>query len=167
MGLITEQQLDNEFHEQFWSNFRDYLHRNNSSLKPFDNLFDPYDSYDGINSYSGFYLGDIEESSTLWLIAWIRPGGSRIASKLRIDADGESMFEKLKADQDSIQECFGEVELKWDDPPRFSVGVYQDDVDFTDPFIYKELFEWLHINLEKIERVFNNRLAVYFLQESS
>lgn len=74
MHLIMEERLDNEFHEQFWSNFRDYLNRSNSSLKPIDNLFRPYEPRDGsLNSYSGFYFGDIRETSTLWLIAWIWP----------------------------------------------------------------------------------------------
>ena len=164
MSLIMEVHLDNEFHEQFWLNFRDYLNRSNSSLKPLEDLFDPYESRSGLNSYSGFYFGDIRERSTLWLIAWICPDRSQIAAKLRVDSSKESIFERLKEDKDSIQECFGEVRLDWDLPPRFSVGMYQDGVDFTDPFIYQELFEWLHVNLEKIERVFNDRLAAYFLE---
>ena len=167
MNQIIEMNLDDEFHERFWSNFRDYLDRNNSSLKPVENLFDSYSPRGSLNSYSGFYFGDIRKRSTLWLIAWIWPDRSRIAAKLRVDESLEPVFGMLEEDKDSIQEYFGEVVLDWDSPPDFSVGVYQDDVDFTDPFIYHKLYEWLQVNLEKIERVFNDRLATYFIEGSS
>ena len=167
MNLIMEVHFDNEFHEQFWSKFRDYLNRSNSSLKPLDGLFNSYESNDTIHSYSGFYLGDIRDRNSLWLIGWIWPDRSQIAAKLRIHETKESIFERLREDENSIQECFEEVRLEWDKPPKFSVGMYQDDIDFTDPFIYQNLFEWLHIHLEKIEEVFNNRLVVYSLERFS
>lgn len=167
MSLIMEVHFDNEFHEQFWSKFREHLNKSNSSLQPLDNLFDAYDQNVGINSYSGFYIGDIRTRSTLWLIGWIWPERSQIAAKLRVHTNMESIFEKLKEDEHFIQEYFGEETVEWNLPPKFSVGMYQENVDFTDPFIYQNLFEWLHINLEKIEKVFNNRLAFYSLESFS
>ena len=161
-GSTNKIEFDNDFHREFWSEFRGYLEQHENSLKPYENLFDPINYSGSINSYSGFDFGThIRES--LWLIGWIWPERSQIAAKLRIASSQESLFQRLKEDQGSIQERFGETRFTWDSPPRFSIGVYQYNVDFTDYANRDNLFEWLHINLEKIEQVFINKFAEYFL----
>lgn len=71
----------------------------------------------------------------------------------------------MKKDRDSIHAFFGS-ELIWNEPPSNSVGVYKSDLDFEDESTYQDLFEWLRERLEKLERVFLGKLALYFIQRN-
>ena len=161
----SEVNFDDDFYDQFWRNFRKHLSKEDSSLTPFTKLYDVQKSTrnNNIYTYSGYNFGWFNNRS-LWLLGWTDVTNDRISAKLRLKNVEEmsSLFEQLKEDQESIHTHFG-GNLEWDDPPQYSVGVYRSSVEFGNTSNHEELFEWLHENLEKLERVFMWKLASYFV----
>ena len=157
----SEVNFDKNFYDQFWSNFRNYLTQKRSMLSPVEKLYNLSDN--GKYTYSGYNFGWFNDRS-LWLLGWTDVTNDRISAKLRLKNVEEmsSLFEQLKEDQESIHTHFG-GNLEWDDPPQYSVGVYKNSVEFGNTSNHEELFEWLHENLEKLERVFMWKLASYFV----
>ena len=153
--------FDRPFYDEFWGNYRNYLIQNNSSINPCDNLYDltGNDKY----TYSGYKYGWFDEWS-LWIIGWTDVAQDRICTKLRLKSDEKYgiIFDKLKNDRDSIHNNFG-GELEWDDPPKYSVGVYKNNVKLGDRSTHEELYYWLRENMEKLEKVFLWQFASYFL----
>ena len=164
--------FDVDFHERFWTQCHEYLTNYSALLEPFGSLNrdkscdishgeEPSRSY----SFLGCSFGDLNDRS-LWLIGWIYPAQGRIAAKLRLDRrTRETLFNQLRADKTSIDTYFNDEELEWDEIPKYSIGVYKNDVDFTNVSNWHESFEWLRVNLEKIEVIFLNKLAWYYLNE--
>ena len=167
----TEVPLDDTFHKQFWSQFRRHLSEQNCSLQPYGrhrrNAHCDIDR-EVRYSYFGCFFGDFHvRYENLWLIGWIWPSEGQISAKLSIE--NEQVFNKLIADKDSIETRFNQGELEWHDPPTYSVGIYKfvETSDFTVEANWQGLFEWLRINLERIEKVFMNKLALYYIEEQS
>ena len=164
-----------DYHKQFWTGFRIFFTTSIISevgffQKPFDNLFDPYtQNDDSISSYSGFTflnIGSGRFNSTLWLIGWIHPKRSQVAAKLCVDRNNnqaQTLFEKLNSDKDNINDLFGDT-LNWEAPPIPSVGIYINDVE-NDDWIngIPHLYQWLYDNLIKLNKVFSETLARYYI----
>ena len=158
----SEVTFDKQFYDQFWHEFHNHLIHNESLLKPFAERY----NFSGENNqwtYAGIHFGAFEEKP-IWLTGWtdVNNGNNgKIAAKL-CTRNMNSLFEQLKEDQESIHTHFGD-DLDWNKPPRYSVGVYKNSVEFGNTSNHEELFEWLRENLEKLERVFMWKLASYFV----
>ncbi len=158
----NETTFNRQFYDQFWNDFGNYLIHNGSQLKPFK---EPYNFYgeDNRYTYAGIHFGAFEEEP-IWLIGWTDVINGRIAAKLRF-RNLDSLFDQLKEDQESIHAFFG-GNLEWDRPPHKSVGLYRSSIDFGNTSSHGELFEWLHENFEKLERVFMWKLASYYVDNN-
>ncbi len=165
-------------HEEFWRGFYEYLKEKNSTLRHFGSLTHRGQLYDlmrnGI-SYSGCDFGLMHfginknrfMARYIWLVGAFHPDGRWLSAKIRLKKDvSEDLFDILKRDIESIESHFeNRHEFEWDAQPQYSIGVFRDGIDFKDKENWKELFEWLCVNLEKLEQVFMNRLALYFYED--
>lgn len=142
---------DNHSHLQFWSAFRDYLSGRESSLNPWE--------WNKDNDYFGFHIGNLED---IWFVAWRNNKGTQIAVKLCLKGENaESYFDRLKAQQQSIEAEFGQ-QLQWDKNPAYSpfpqTGLYNLHVAI-DKADWPNQFEWLCRTLEKLDAVFRTRIS--------
>ncbi|MYC75163.1 DUF4268 domain-containing protein [Candidatus Poribacteria bacterium] len=102
----------------------------------------------------------------IWLVAAITPCKGWISAKVRFSEYVPiELFDMLTKDIEQIKSCFDTPnQVDWDKPgpgPK-RVGFFRSKIDFDDKSSWEELFEWLCVNLEKLEQVFMNFLALYF-----
>lgn len=143
----------------FWIEFFDYLTKNDSEIK--DSL-DIKSLYDQNAHICQFYLYG-NNISNLCLIGVINLELNMIAAKLLVVKDGKRIYNLLYKNteyQKLIQAHFKSPVL-WHKPPKYSVGVYKYDVNFNDIAERECLFEWLHINLEKLQEFLANTADQY------
>lgn len=147
----------NSWPEQFYAQFREDLTANNSPLRPL-----ALDWNEKSPSYLGFDLGRWPE---IWLAAWVDLRGPRIAANLHLKlSDAGLRFNELKNNRQEIERQFG-AELQWEKSPRWNrevsqVGVYN-NADPTDKSDWSNQFEWLREKLEKLNEVFQGRVAEF------
>ena len=136
---------------RFWSKFREYLTENNSSLDPQGSSENP--------QYFGFRLGEI---SDIWLAAWRHQNNKYFGVNLHLKGQNAlSYFDKLKEQQSEIETEL-DAALRWEKSPRHNrlipqVGLYK-NMDLPDETDWPNQFEWLHLNLEKLDKVFRPRV---------
>ena len=144
--------IEGDSRTRFWSKFREYLTESNSSLDPREQSENP--------QYFGFRIGEIPD---IWLAAWRHQNNTYFAANLHLKGqNSELYFDRLKEQQDEIETEFGGT-LRWERSPKHNrpvpqVGLYKnmnspEDVDWPNQF------EWLRLNLEKLDEIFRSRVA--------
>lgn len=147
---------DNDWREEFFSEFRRHLPANSSPLKPLEwNRNSP--------DYLGFNIGRWPE---IWLSGWISATRRQIAANLHMEGpNAASRFDELMSNRQEIESRFG-AELQWEKSPFWSrevpqVGIYKSNADPTDRSDWPNQFGWLREKLEKLDGIFRARVAEF------
>lgn len=139
---------------QFWIAFKNYMEQKRSFVRcqkpsPQHWMVHPI-------GRSGFQLDSIASS-------WSSETGTAdpvIRAELSMgDKHAKIYFTMLSAQKDAIERDFGQP-LVWHNPQdRRACKIYvRQPADFTNPEKWAEQHEWLRVNLEKLHRVFANRV---------
>lgn len=145
-----------DWREQYFAEFRRHLPANDSPLNPLEWKRDSPD-------YLGF---DIGRSRDIWLAGWISAGQRQIAANLHMKGpNASSRFDELKNNRQEIESQFS-AGLQWKESPPWSsgvpqVGVYKNNTDPTDRSDWPNQFEWLREKLERLNEVFQGRVAEF------
>lgn len=147
---------DNDWREEFFSEFGRHLTANGSLLNPLE-----------WNRNSPDYLGfDIGRWPEIWLSGWISATQRQIAANLHVKVpDAGSRFDELESNRQEIETQFG-AGLQWKKSPPWNpavpqVGIYTNNTDPTDRSDWPNQFEWLRDKLEKLYVIFRARVAEF------
>lgn len=159
-------------YSEFWSGFHEYIRKEKSHLKHFGSLKsqDLYDLRDGI-SYSGCDLGFITGDKytrykRLWLAGILNSEEDWLSAKVILRGESHRfLFDALKKEAMFIERHF-QTQFKFElyDPPKYSIGILRENINFERKRGWKNLFEWLRHNLEELEYVVINKFALYFYE---
>ena len=164
---------DEQFHNEFWSNFKEHLSNSESRLIPFDNKPRIYHSNDGkLYSYFGCPLGSKtsikRERAPIWLATLINPQTDTnnvsvcLSIDCKTDQNHKTLFEKLKSNQSHIKTLFDD---EFNCSQRRDIGysgVYN-TVDFSDRKNHEDIFNWMIDSLERVESVLSREIIFYYL----
>lgn len=139
---------------QFWIDFKNYIERKKSFVrcqKP-----SPQHWMNHPIGRSGFFLTSIASS---WSSETNTAGGEIRTEFAISDNNAKTYFAMLHAEKEAIERDFGQP-LIWHNPPnKRGCKIYvRQQADFTDPKKWEEQHEWLRVNLEKLHRVFAQRV---------
>ena len=143
--------IEGDSRTRFWSKFLEYLTESNSSLDPQERSENP--------QYFGFHIGEV---SDIWLAAWRHQNNTYFAVNLHLKGPNAQLyFDKLKEQQDEIETEFGAA-LQWEKSPKHNpsvpqVGLYE-NMNSPEDIDWSNQFEWLRLNLEKLDEVFRPRV---------
>lgn len=170
-GRKAPPEFDEQFHNEFWANFKEYLSNSESRLIPFDNKPRIYHSNDGkLYSYFGCYLGSktsIKGKRPIWLATLIEPqiDTNNVSVYLSIDCktgqNHKTLFEKLKSNQSHIKTLFDD---EFDCSQRGQIGysgIYN-TVDFSDRKNHEDIFNWTISSLEHVRSVLSVEIISYY-----
>lgn len=144
--------VEGDSRTRFWSKFHEHLTENNSSLDPQRSSENP--------QYFGFRIGEV---SDIWLAAWRHPNNKYFGVNLHLKGPNAQLyFDKLKEQQNEIETELGAA-LEWKKSPSYNpsvpqVGLYK-NMDSPEETDWPNQFKWLRLNLEKLGRVFQPRVA--------
>ena len=137
---------------RFWSEFHKHLTESNSLLDPQGSSENP--------QYFGFRIGEV---SDIWLAAWRHQDNKYFAVNLHLKGQNAQLyFDKLKEQQNEIENELGTT-LEWKKSPSYNpsvpqVGLYK-NMDSSEEADWSNQFEWLRLNLEKLDEVFRPRVT--------
>lgn len=144
--------IEGDWRERFWYKFREYLTEEmNSPI-----------AANSFPSNNPFYLGfDIGvPTDQIWTAAWLDPKQRQIAANLHLSGVAKEHFSMLKAHLDNHQSEF-DGEFKWWKSSRnvpYRLGFYN-NADWMNQEDWRDQFEWLRLNLESLDEVFQSRVA--------
>ncbi len=147
-------EIEGDSRTRFWSKFHEHLTENNSSL-------DPQGPCENLQ-YFGFRIGEI---SDIWLAAWRHQNNKYFAVNLHLKGQNAQLyFDKLKEQQNEIETEI-DAALEWKKSPSYNttvpqVGLYK-NMDSPYETDWSNQFEWLHLNLEKLHKVFLSRVTAF------
>ena len=144
--------VEKDWRMRFWSEFREHLTEKIKSsiannICPSRNL-----------SYLGFDIG--VPTDRIWTAAWLNPNQKQIAANLHLSGVAKKHFSTLKAHLKDNQSKFkGKFEW-WEASPDapYRLGFYN-NVDLMNMEDWHDQFEWLRLNLERLDEVFRTRVA--------
>ena len=135
--------------ERFWDTFREYLVDRNSPMRP-DKM--------KANSYLTFSLG----RRGFKLSTMLNVEKRHIGIRLYVSGRGaQGYYRRLTEQREAIERALGEP-LEWSEsfgrnPCR--VTLRKGSTDPTNEADWLNQFEWLRLNLEKLDKIFRSRLA--------
>jgi len=151
---------EDDWRLRYWGEFQKYLAAEDSSLKPLE-----------WNKKHPDYLGfDIGKSPHIWISIWLNSKGKQIAVNLHLKGkNAKANFDQLEEQQEvqkAIESEFGIKGLKWFKSPRQSpnipqVGLYKYNTDPSAELNWQNQFEWLHSNLEKLDKIFRSSVSEF------
>ena len=144
--------IEGDSRTRFWSKFHEYLTESNSPLDAQERSENP--------QYFGFRIG---ETSDIWLAAWRHQNNTYFAVNLHLKGQNARLyFDKLKEKQHEIENEFG-ASLSWQRSPNHNpsvpqVGLYE-NMNSPEETDWYNQFEWLRLNLERLDKTFRVRVA--------
>lgn len=172
--LNSNTTFNKAYYDNFWNGFRDHL-KKESWLNPFE-TYDPQekenDKYHA--TYQGVEFGNFNTIDEKQLYAWLTGYASckkrTIAARFRLRHNA-SLYERLHKDKVAIGDYFGDRPLHWWEGKTqkggHGISVYMTEEEFMEASDEKELFEWLRIALEDLDRVFTWILASYYIEREA
>ena len=144
--------IEGDWRMRFWSKFREYLAEEIESPIAANSFW----------SNNPFYLGfDIgAPTDQIWTAAWLDPKQRQIAANFHLSGVAKEHFSMLKAHLDDHQSKF-DGEFKWWKSSRNApcrLGFYN-NADWMNKEDWHDQFEWLRLNLERLDEVFRSRVA--------
>ena len=144
--------IEGDWRMRYWSKFGGYLAEEmNSPI-----------AANSFSSNNPFYLGfDIGiPTDQIWTAAWLDPKQKQIAANLHLSGVAKGHFSTLKAHLDNHHSKF-DGEFKWWKSSRnapYRLGFYN-NADWMNKENWHDQFEWLRLNLERLDEVFRSRVA--------
>lgn len=144
----TELSKTQSIQQNFWADFKDYLHEKNSSIRPTKPL--PQNWMDFAIGRSHFYLQAVVNTKVnLLQVFLVLDGPQHIAH-----------FNLLKAQQSAIESEMGQA-LEWRENPHMKTSqivLEHPGADLRDETNWPQLFAWLHQYLESFAVSFRPRI---------
>ena len=156
-------------YDTFWEGFRLHLSDNKSELKVYDNDYDIFTDSNGIErSYLGFHFGHFTYfKAPVWMCAVAVPDKNFIYTEFCFknkDNKVKSLLEKLESDKLSIEDYMS-CEVDWDmiRKNKFRIGIVNQNVNLKDESYHLDIYEWLHFNLERLEKTVMWKISSYYI----
>lgn len=164
--------LGNEqFHNDFWANFKEHLSNSESRLIPFDRPPNIGRNSNGkLYSFFGCFLGSQKRTGrpSIWLSASIMPekDTNNVGAYLSIDCEKNQnhriLFEKLQSNQSHIENLF-DYEFGCFQGGGIGNSVVYNTVDFSNRKNHENIFNWIIDSLERVESVLSGEIISYYL----
>lgn len=164
---------DEQFHNEFWTNFKEHMSDSESRLIRLNQPHSIYTHGDGdLYSFFGCFLGSqaSTERPSIWLSASIRPEkesnnvGVYLSVNCEKSQNHRTLFEKLKSNRSHIETLFDYEFGCFQGGSVGSSGFYN-TVDFTDRKHYEDIFNWIIDSLERVESVLSGEIISYYLND--
>ena len=142
--------IEGDWRKRFWSKFCEYLTKIESPIAA--NSFQSKDP-----SYLGFEIGG--SKNQIWTAAWLNPNQKQIAANLHLGGVAKKHFSTLKAHLKNHQSKFDREFESWKSSRNapYRLGFYN-NADWMNEENWHAQFEWLRLNLEKLDEVFRSRV---------
>ena len=144
--------IEGDWRMRYWSKFGGYLAEEMNSP-----IADK-----GFSSNNPFYLGfDIGiPTDQIWTAAWLDPKQKQIAANLHLSGVAKEHFSMLKAHLENHQSKFDGEFKWWKSSPNapYRLGFYN-NTNWMNKEDWDDQFEWLRLNLERLDEVFRSRVA--------
>lgn len=175
LGFLGSKNFVDPPHEEFWTGFREYIAEQNSSLIHFGSLNSYTKLYDkfGEASYSGCEFGfevfGEDKFRNIWMVGTLNTDKNWLSVKIQFNDKIQGLYETLKSNSDSIETHFDPIfKFEWIRIGNFhSAGLFRREIDINNKSCWAGLYEWIRENLELLERVFMNQLALYYYRDST
>ncbi len=144
--------IEGDWRKRYWSKFCEYLTEEIKSPIA-TNSFPSNNPF-----YFGFDIG--VPTDQIWIAAWLDRKQKQIAANLHLSGVAKEHFSILKVHLDSHLSKF-DGEFKWWKSSRnapYRLGFYN-NADWMNKEDWHDQFEWLRLNLEKLDEVFRARIA--------